>query len=252
MAITRKPFQGVLNIIRFNLHMYIGTMIIFILLVAIKSSLPFYLGILTSVLLIFSFITLIITLITSYYIYDFSNLYDFKWFPDTDKHLNIVNIHAGFDETSNIIIEKYKNSNIQIFDFYDPEKHTELSIQIARKKYPVHPLTQKIQTNNIPLVNSSTDLVFIIFAAHEIRNTHERVLFMKEVKRLTKPEGQVFILEHLRDVNNFFVYNIGFFHFLSLNTWFRTFHDAGLIVSSIQKINPFITLFNIKNDGTKT
>ncbi len=38
--------------------------------------------------------------------------------------------------------------------------------------------------------------------------------FFNELNRVLKPNGQIVVTEHLRDLNNFLAYNIGFFHFL--------------------------------------
>ncbi len=87
----------------------------------------------------------------------------------------LVNINAGFDETSLLLKEKYPDSDLIVFDFYDPVKHTEISIERARKAYPQFPGTTKISTNNIPLKDNSADYIFLLLAAHEIRNDEERI-----------------------------------------------------------------------------
>ncbi len=68
-------------------------------------------------------------------------------------------------------------AHLQVFDFYDPHLHTEISIKRARKAYPAHPNTQSIQTSSIPLPNEVADSIFLVLAAHEIRNHAERARF---------------------------------------------------------------------------
>lgn len=113
-------------------------------------------------------------------------------------------------------------------------------------------LTKKtiaINTSALPLENNSADNIFIIFAAHEIRSNNERICFFKELHRVLTDDGKIIITEHVRDVPNFIVYNIGFFHFLPLATWLATFNNAQLKISEEIKTTAFITSFILtKND----
>ena len=61
------------------------------------------------------------SLLVSWYVYDLSNLYKLSWlFPNNDN-IKIVNIHAGFDETSVLLSAKFPNAELIVFDFYDQE-----------------------------------------------------------------------------------------------------------------------------------
>jgi hypothetical protein len=163
---------------------------------------------------------------------------------------NLVNIHAGFDETSHLLAKAYPNANLSVFDFYDPEKHTEISIERARRAYPPFPGTVKITTGNIPLVEKSVDTILLTLAAHEIRNDHERSLFLKHLGKTLKAEGRIVVTEHLRDLNNFLAFNIGFMHFLSRRTWLKNFDEAGLRVDAESKLTPFLSIFILTTNGT--
>jgi len=252
MAKIRKPFQGVFNIVRFNWHFYVISLA-FLLLVAIFYSFlnePFRLF---SAILFFGIIlTNLITLVVSFYVYDLSDLYKFGWLSEWPDDAAIVNINAGFDETSELLKEKFKNSQLTVFDFYDPAKHTEVSIKRARKAYPPYPNTQKITTTRLPLADNSADKVFAILSAHEIRNEEERKLFFTEIERALKPDGQIIVTEHLRDPANFLAYNIGFFHFQSKHSWLKTFDSSGLKVKKEIKITPFITTFILEKNGNSS
>lgn len=194
---------------------------------------------------------LIFSLLVSSYIYDFSNLYAFDWlhiFPTKEK-LKIVNIHAGFDETSSILQQKFNASCLQVFDFYNPILHTEVSIKRARKAYAPYPDTISISTSKIPLDDQSIDFAFVIFSAHEIRNDEERIIFFKELNRIIKPDGRIIVTEHLRDFYNMLVYNIGGFHFHTKRTWRHTFSNAELHIEKAIKTTLFITHFILEKNG---
>jgi SAM-dependent methyltransferase len=251
MEKIRKPFQGVWNIVRFNWHFYVLSIgaVLVLLLLSNYINPTFRLYSLAVAFLIF--LPTFISLSVSYYVYDLSGLYNFNWvtdFIDTERN-TIVNINAGFDETSILLNNKLPNSELLVFDFYDPKKHTEVSIKRARKAYALFPNTKSVTTNNLPTLDNSADKIFVIFAAHEIRNEQERIEFFKELKRVVKPTGEIIITEHLRDVPNFLSYNIGFLHFYSKQSWLHIFQLTELTLKSEEKITPFISTFTLTKYG---
>jgi hypothetical protein len=253
-ATMRKPYQGIVNIIRFNWHYYIIATISVVLLVMagnLMGSLMFWScmalanGILASIF---------ISLFVSYYVYDRSGLYDFSWLRQFDKsHIrNVVNIHAGFDESSSTLQNNFPDAALQAFDFYDPARHTEISIQRARKAYPPYNGTVKVTTSKLPLTDYSVDLIFNIFALHEIRDRTERIHCLKEQVRALRQDGKVIVVEHLRDAPNLLAYNIGYLHFLSGDEWTYNFQQAGLCIDDKFKITSFITVFILRRGDGNT
>jgi SAM-dependent methyltransferase len=243
MARLRKPFQGVWNIVRFNWHFYVSSLggSLVLLLSACVLHGPLRLGAIVAcaTLLTISFLSLLV----SWYIYDLSGLYRLQWCGACQPGGRIVNIHAGFDETSALLKAKYPGCELVVLDFYDPSRHTEVSIRRARSAYPAFPGTQSIDTADIPLPDDSADAIFLIFSAHEIRRDDERAAFFRELRRIVKPAGRIVAAEHLRDLPNFLAYTIGFFHFLPRAAWSETFRAAGLSVAEESKVNPFIATF---------
>ena len=251
METVRKPFQGVWNIMRFNWHFYVLAIIISIILFITTFWLPLFYSIIISVLILIIIITTSVSLLVSFYVYDLSKLYELNWLENDENKIQIVNINAGFDETSILLKSKYKNADLTVLDFYNPEKHTEISIKRARKAYPAYPNTKQISTFELNLEKSFADKIFLTFAAHEIRNEQERIEFFQKIYEILKPNGQIIVTEHLRDLPNFLAYTIGFFHFYSKSNWVKTFENANLKIKSEQKITPFISSFIlIKNGNT--
>lgn len=247
---VRKPFQGTLNIIRFNWHFYViavaGLAISLLLFVRIvpewKTS--------GTVLTVLFSLPILISLIVSWYIYDLSPLYKFQYLQRPDNMTGVcINIHAGFDETSILLQANAMCSELTVFDFYDPLKHTEISIKRARKAYPPFPGTQSITTDHIPCDDNSVDRIYLIFAAHEIRKGEERNIFFKELRRILKSSGDIIIIEHLRDGWNFMAYTLGFFHFLPRKLWLNQFKQSGFRIAKESRLNLFITCFILKKDG---
>jgi SAM-dependent methyltransferase len=252
MASIRKPFQGVWNIIQFNWPFYVVSSILFLFLLYLLPELPPPFQTYGYLLACIGIAVFLFSLVVSWYVYDCSNLYQLDWidelnFLPTDR---LVNIHAGFDETSVLLNAKFPVSLLAVFDFYDPLKHTEASIKRARKVYPPFPGTLSTGTTSLPLEDQSIDLVVVMLAAHEIRNHEERVCFFRSLERILKPSGNIAVVEHLRDLPNFSAYTIGFFHFHSKATWRKTFRDAGLKLKQEKKITPFISIFILQKNGT--
>jgi hypothetical protein len=224
--------KGVTNIIRFNWHFYIIAMVGITGLIIIHQP----------VIVALIVLSIIVSLGVSWYVYDYSDLYTLNWIdiPSPDR---IVNINAGFDETSVLLAAKYPAANLSVFDFYDPLKHTAVSIKRARKAYGAYPGTIAISTSSIPSAPASVDLIVLMLAAHEIRDDEERSMFLAKLKNCLTDKGQILVLEHLRDLPNFMAYNIGFFHFFSRHTWMRTFNAAGLALVKETKLTPFLSAF---------
>jgi SAM-dependent methyltransferase len=250
--INRKPFQGITNIIWFNWHYYVIASVLITVLLIANSFLPVSIQLLTTILLSLTALSIIVSLTVSWYIYDHSDLYALNWLNSLSIGSNkqLVNINAGFDETSLLLKEKYPDCDLIVFDFYDPAKHTEISIERARKAYPPFPGTTVISTNNIPLKTNSADYIFLTLAAHEIRNDEERINFFKQLEKVLSPAGKIIVVEHQRDIYNFMAYNFGFFHFFSTKTWKQIFSKTNLSEESIFKITPFISAFVLTKNGT--
>lgn len=246
MEIKRRPFQGVLNILSFNRHYYIYGLLTLGLLVLSNYLYPWNEILFFIVVFAFTY-GLITPLIISAFVYDFSGYYHFNWL----KNLNLenssntfnLNINAGFDETSFILNAIYKKAEWQVFDFYNEAQHTEPAIVRARKVSAVFPNTQSISTHKIPLKDNSVDHIFLLSAIHEIRSHREKVLFLKECKRVCKPNGKVIMVEHLRSFPNFMAFTIGFTHFFSRKTWLDSLNKAGFKSIKENKFTPFMSIF---------
>ncbi len=239
--------MGIANIIRFNWHFYALALISIIIGCITVIWLDGFWRIACWVCTLLVGYSLIVSLFTSMYIYDFSKLYDFGWIVPSNTSGTIVNIHSGFDESSILLKKRFPKSDFQVWDFYNPVTHTEPSIKRARRIYPSDGTT--INTETLPQKDESVETIFLILAAHEIRDNNERIHFFRELDRILQTQGTVYVMEHLRDIPNFLAYTIGAFHFHSRKTWLRTFSGSGFVVASEKKHTPFISVFKLCKDG---
>jgi len=247
MELKRRKFQGVLNILSFNRHFYViglGVLFLLLLIYSWAGWKPVFFWL---TLAAFAY-GLIMPLIVSAYVYDFSGYYKLHWLNavvrEPEKVKQIVNINAGFDETSFIIKDKFPNSSIRVFDFYNAKQHTEPAIVRARQVSLVYPDTQSIASHSIPLPDHSADLIFLLSAAHEIRSHQEKIQFLTECHRICRPSGQIIMVEHLRDFPNFLAFSVGFTHFFSRSVWRNAFERAGFSTFQETKFTRFMSIFH--------
>src|SRR5688500_9181316 len=122
MEIKRRKFQGVLNILSFNRHFYFFGLMALALIVT-SYWLFSWPGILFWIILSAFIYGLIMPLIVSAYVYDYSGYYNLAWLKSFNmvdaENKQIVNINAGFDECSFIIKKTFPKSNLKVFDFYN-------------------------------------------------------------------------------------------------------------------------------------
>lgn len=249
MEIKRRRFQGVLNILSFNRHFYVFGLLALALIISSQIIYNWNINLLWLVICGFAY-GLLMPLIVSAYVYDFSGFYDFDWLKkmhleDSTSSFNL-NINAGFDETSYMIKSILPKSNLQVYDFYNEKQHTEPAIVRARKVSLTYPKTQQISSNILPIQDNSVDNIFLISSVHEIRKQEEKIEFLKECRRVCKPNGNVIIVEHLRDLPNFLAFTIGFTHFFTKNTWEIAFKKAGFKFINETKFTLFMSIFNCK------
>ncbi|MBA3685567.1 MAG: class I SAM-dependent methyltransferase, partial [Planctomycetes bacterium] len=95
----------------------------------------------------------------------------------------------------------------------------------------------------LPLPDAWADAVFVLFAAHEVRDDAERAALFCELRRVLAPGAAIHVVEHLRDPANVLAYGPGAWHFLARATWLRTFAAAALHVTSERRMTPFLRWF---------
>jgi SAM-dependent methyltransferase len=248
---VRTPFQGAGNIVRFNWPYYAFAFIAGSLLIITAEASTGMLRQMAAGLFVLVIGAATFSLFVSWYVYDHSGIYDLDWLDrlEAAKGETMLNINAGFDETSILLQERFDGAELIACDFYDPAKHTARSIRRARRAYPPFPGTRKVQTFPLLFDDASIVKVFAILSAHEIRDPDERRKFFAEIQRILTKDGTLIVVEHLRDIPNFLAFNLGAFHFHPRTEWLGIFRSSQFGLRHEVKLTPFITAFFLTKNG---
>ena len=185
------------------------------------------------------------SLAVSHYVYDRSKLYQLSWLDSLldQPPTNWINVHAGLDESSIFLRAYFPATNFQILDIYDPAIMTEPAIERARNSTEPELKSISCDFRHLPISNESCEVVFVFFAAHELRNAESRISFFREAYRILNADGTMIIVEHLRDVPNFLAFGPGFLHFLKYSDWMNAAKFSNFRTTEEIKITSFVSAF---------
>lgn len=240
--LARTPYQGVVQILRFNGRFYLVTATG---VCAALLALPFLSPIEQATLLLGvapALFWLASSLVVSHYIYDRFPLYDLSWILHRLHRVprRWINIHCGFDETSGLLAVLFPEASGQVVDIFDPEIMTETSIHLARRAKPCAIQSTTAHYDALDFNDCWFDVAFVLFAAHELRRHEQRVRLFREIARILVPGGDLILMEHARDGWNFLAFGPGFLHFFSKREWRRAASEAGLTMQAEFTRTPFI------------
>jgi SAM-dependent methyltransferase len=243
---ARPPLHGLRQIVRYNWPRYaIGLIAIAATLATIwLTAPPLWLRCLLLVGVALAAWWILASLVASYWIYDYSPLTRWEWvaqfLPPSAARGRLLNIHAGFDESTVPLQTVFPAAQIAVVDLFDPELTTEPSIRRARLAAPALPGTVAATPNRLPFPDASQDGIFMLLAAHELRRPADREALFAEAARLLAPDGRIVLTEHARDAANFAAFGPGFMHFLPYEEWHRVSAIDGLRIKHESRITPFI------------
>jgi hypothetical protein len=242
----RTRYQGLVQIFNYNRPFYLRTATAAIVAVLVSVYLPPAFRILVVFGTGVAVLWICSSLLVSHYIYDQSGLYRLWWLPVCLSRLpeRWINIHAGIDECSPAINSMFPGSVGRIIDIYDPCKMTEPSITRARRVAGIScPASDR---GPLPASENDFDVVFLIFAAHELRHHEDRVQLFQEVRRVLRSGGELVLVEHLRDWATFLAFGPGFLHFFSKRAWVSSANSAGLRIGLHRTVTPFVHVFVLR------
>ena len=244
----RRPYQGVIQILRFNWRRYLVTFaVVGVALPALPHLGPMGRAGMLACIAPAAF-WLVSSLLVSHYVYDRFPLYDLTWLSRalTRMPRRWINIHCGLDETSHLLMAVFPDAAGQVVDIFDPRVMTESSILEARRSRRGAGADVPARYDDLAFESNTFDAAFCIFAAHELRAQAQRVRLFKEVARVLEVGGEFVVMEHLRDWRNFLAFGPGFLHFFSQRAWRKAASHAGLAQRSEFSMTPFVHVYILR------
>jgi hypothetical protein len=248
---TRGPFDGVSNIVRFNWPMFAIAATLTVVAVA---GVAFATTTALRTLLALSAVSLgggmVVSLAVSHLIYDRSDLYRFAWLTRAVDGLDVraaTFCQTGFDECSVLLRQRTPATAWTVLDHYDPARMREPSIQRARRSCPPPPGTVSAPFNAWPTASRSTNVVIAMLAIHELRSEQERTQWFTEARRTTPHDGRIIMVEHVRDLANALAFGPGALHFHSIATWRRSWESAQLRARDEYRVTPWVRIFVLEH-----
>lgn len=191
------------------------------------------------------------SLVVSHWVYDRSDWRRGGWLRGlagsrSMKHL--LNVHAGFDETSERLRTWFPGAKIETLSLFDHERLSERSIHRAAAYRPSPQEEWRGSPEAWPAPGGCYDAVLFLLSAHEFRRHEERVgLLCRARERLApKPDAIIVLAEHARDTANFFAFGPGFLHFHSAGAWRAAWEEAGLEMTEALRVTPFLRVWVLK------
>jgi SAM-dependent methyltransferase len=247
VAPVRRPYQGVAQILVFNWRMYAGTAAAVGLALAAWPLAGLWIRAAMLTFVVPAAFWIVASISVSYYVYDRSGLYDFSWLHHglAATPRRWINIHAGLDETSELLNEVFAGAEGTTVDIFDEGTMTEVSIHEARKRTR-STTAIKARYNALPFEDARFDAAFLVFAAHELRKHEQRVRLFREVARVLSARGALVLIEHIRDAWNFGAFGPGALHFFSRRAWLKAVREAGFVVASEFTRTPFVRVLILR------
>lgn len=250
VASAQGQLAGVIKIVRFNVQFYVLSVAVLVgagLLLGSKKLSPWLeLAVLCGGAIV-AFWT-VSSIAVSWYVYDHAGVTRWRWLPRRMvlSPRRWANIHAGLDESTSALRQLFPGTEGAAVDIYDPGEMTEPSIARARRIRPSAEPFRQGRFDALPLSEGGCDAVFLLFAAHEVRDAEHRTCLLRETARVLREHGCVVLVEHLRDWKNFLAFGPGFLHFHSRRNWLRSILDAGLVVEHESQATPFVQCFVLR------
>jgi hypothetical protein len=180
-----------------------------------------------------------------HWMFDRSELLPGQWLKEEAPRApgRWVQINAGLEETTLPLDQVFPGAEGKMLDLYDPAVMTEPAVTRARQGKARGAGSVTTRPDSLPVMDGWADVVVVTLAAHEIRDRQKRQRFFQELRRVVSPQGNLILVEHLRDLAAALAFGPGILHFFPRQEWLRLGSVAGLKMERERRITPFVRVF---------
>lgn len=182
----------------------------------------------------------LLALTVSHYVYNVSLLAHGEWIPPLLSRpvRTWAAIDAGLD--GEVSLTNVSGTCVGRLELVDAATMRGGSIRRARSVTARTHAGTTCKPTSLPLADAACQVVFVVFAAHEIQARAAREQFFRETARVLEANGRLLLVEHVRDLWNLAAFGPGAFHFFSRREWLSLATHAGLRVYSETRITPWV------------
>jgi SAM-dependent methyltransferase len=174
-----------------------------------------------------------------HWIFDRSELTRWDWLRSLGPPpARWVHVNAGLDETQAPLARLFPGAEGRDVDIFDPASMTAPTLARAREKRGRDALGAR--PGALPIETGWADGVYVVLAAHEVRDAREREKLFGELRRIVRPDGRLVLIEHPRNLAGALAFGPGVVHFLPMAEWSRLAALTGFRLESERAMSPFV------------
>jgi hypothetical protein len=246
---ARRPLAGVAKIVRLNWSTYAAAFVVAAAALAMRAALDLPTPVPEALLgaAVISLAWAVTSAGAALWIYDCSVLRGRDWLratlPIPPRHW--LNVHTGHDETSEALGLLFPGATGTTVDAFDASAPNSASIRRARARAGLAEPPPR-SPGTLAAEDASTDAVFLVFSAHELRRRNARASLFRELARVLRRGGSAVVVEHGRDLANVLAFGPGVLHFRAFGEWRTLARLAGLTQDVERRITPFVRVMRFR------
>lgn len=243
-------FDHASALVRYNAPLY-GTMLVSVVLGGALCGVPVFGVRLVGGLVIAGALWYAVASVAAFHwMFDRSPLLEGSWIQDcaSSPVQRWIQVSVALEQTTLPLERVFPEAVGQLFDLFSSERMQEPAVRRARASSAIAP-SLPVAPEAFPADDGSSDLTVVTLAAHELRRRSDREALFRELARVTRADGSIVVVEHLRDLPALLAFGPGVLHFYPRRTWLDLAARTGLSAVQEFPLSPFVRVFVWRRGG---